>query len=162
MDIKKCADKSIEQDTVVVDVNGVHTKDARGNGYYHGRIQTRTRMTSYYFDKARQFWASQTINGQPMELLEVMAMAAANATVPYNSELQRRDLPRVSLRDASNHVGWYNIRFANGETGWLCDHVYRNATDAAQKVAVETVLKLYTNEKTIQCVRALIEKQNQK
>lgn len=151
--------KSVEKNVVKINSDGVHTPDKKGNRYYRGRLQTRLHMTELYFDQARSFWSKQTLNGQPMKLVEVQVIAAANNTIPYNSPLQQRTLPQVVERDESNRVGWYNVKFENGETGWICNMLYCSVASASQCVAVDTIYQLYNDKKVIACVRSIMEKQ---
>lgn len=149
----------IEENIIKINSEGVYTGDKRGNRYYRGRLQTRLNMTCAYFDEAKRFWATQTLNGEPMNLQEVQVIVAANSAIPYNSILQTRSTPRLAERDESNKVGWYNIKFENGETGWVCNVLYPSVGSASICAAVDTVHKIYNDKKVIACIRSIMEKQ---
>lgn len=159
MSNKGTTNNSIEKNIILINSNGVYTHDKQGNNYYRGRLQTRIRMTKFYFDEAKIFWSKQTLNGKPMKLEELNVMVAANSTIPYNSPSQRRIVPQIVEREESNRVAWYNVKFENGETGWICNSVYFSAADAAHGIAVDTVHQIYNDKKVIACIRAIMEKQ---
>ena len=159
MNNKKAVRSSGDKDTILINSNGVYTHDKQGNSYYRGRLQTRIRMTKFYFDEAKAFWSKQTLNGQPMKLEALRVMVAANNTIPYNSPLQRRVVPQIVSREEFNRVAWYNVKFENGETGWVCNTVYFSAADAAHGIAVDTVHQIYNDKKVIACIKAMMEKQ---
>lgn len=161
MQVKNNSKYSIvnDKDTITVNTDGVHTSDKMGNRYYRGRLQTRIHMTKIYFDEAKQFWEKQTVNGNPMNLVELQVVIATNSAIPYNSPLQRRTIPQVTANNESNRVGWYNVKFENGETGWICNRLYVSFVEAAQGVAVDTVHQIYNDKKVIACVRSIMEKQ---
>lgn len=147
---------SARQQKVIINSNGVHSDDARGNRYYYGYPQTKLSMISYYFDQAKQFWANQTINGRPLELREICVQTAANSSVPYNFESQVRRTPIADADRRKNRVAWYNVKFNVGETGWICNGMYMTLFDAASNIAADTAYQLYTDQKVIRCVRVLM------
>ncbi len=150
---------SVEKHGVIINSSGVHTSDKKGNRYYRGRLQANVRMTSLYFSLAQKFWANQTLNGQPLKLVELQVVAGANSTIPYNSPTQRRMVPQIVPRDESNRVGWYNVKFDNCETGWICNNMYFSAADAAHGIAVDTVYQIYNDKKVIACIQSRLSNQ---
>lgn len=149
------------EEYIVINSDGVQTSDARGNRFYRGRPQSRIEMTHVYFTHAQDFWRNQTLNGTPLELREIVVQTAANSAIPYNSPAQRRTTPRSVPNHESNRVAWYNVKFANGETGWICNRLYRNLKEAAEGIAVDTVYQIYNDKKVIDCIQKVLL-QNQK
>ena len=149
------------EEYIVINSDGVKTSDVRGNRFYRGRPQSRIEMTGVYFAHAQEFWRNQTLNGAPLELREIVVQTAANSAIPYNSPAQRRTMPRSAPSQESNRVAWYNVKFAHGETGWICNRLYRNLKEAAEGAAVDTVYQIYNDKKVIDCIQKVLL-QNQK
>lgn len=145
---------------ITINSDGVHTSDIHGNRFYFGHRQARIEMTRVYFDLAKQFWEKQTLNGQPLILRELQVQMATNSTIPYDSPAQRRDVPKSSTRPEANRVAWYNVKFENGETGWICNGLtYPNIKSAAEGLAVDTVHKIYNDKKIINCILSMVQNQ---
>ena len=147
---------------IIINSDGVHTNDKRGNRYYRGRAQARIEMTRVYFNQAQNFWRNQTLNGEPLELVEIVVQTAANSAIPYNSPSQRRVAPKSVARPESNRVAWYNVKFSNAETGWVCNRLYQSVIDAAEGLAIDTVHQIYNDNKVIACTRGILQQQNQR
>ena len=145
---------------ITINSDGVHTKDSLGNRFYYGYRQARIEMTRVYFNLTQEFWKHQTLNGQPLMLRELQVQMATNSTIPYNSPAQRRDTPKSSARADANRVAWYNVKFENGETGWICSGLpYSNIKSAAEGLAVDTVYKIYNDKKIINCILSMMQNQ---
>lgn len=145
---------------ITINSDGVHTNDALGNRFYYGHRQARIEMTRVYFNFAQNFWKHQILNGHPLVLRELQVQMATNSTIPYNSPAQRRDTPKSSVRADANRVAWYNVKFENGETGWICSGLpYSNIKSAAEGLAVDTVYKIYNDKKIINCILSMMQNQ---
>ena len=157
--LKKSCKKPLYKDCVIITSGGVKTSDKKGDKFYRGQPQSNISMTGLYFTQAQNFWAKQVLNGQPMNLLEVQVIAASNSVIPYNMPNTSAVVPQLAARKDLNSIGWYNVKFENGETGWICGSLYPTGADAARAVAADTVYKLYNDRKVIACVRSIMEKQ---
>lgn len=145
--------------SIIIDKDGVHTADKQGNRYFRGRLQSKISMTQYNFEQAKNFWAKQSVNGKPLNLMEVRIKTAANSVIPYNSPTQPIMAPKIAARDESNRVIWYNVKFENGETGWICNKFYFRITEIAQMAAADTIHQIYNDKKVIACIRTIMERQ---
>ncbi len=157
--LKKINKNSIYKNSVIINENGVSTNDKKGDKFYRGQQQANIKMTVFYFGQAQKFWANQVVNGQPMKLIEVQVIAAANSVIPYNSPSKKSLLPKLADRDDLNNVGWYNVKFEKDETGWICSSLYPSGADAARSVAADVVYKIYNDKKIIAWIRSVMEKQ---
>lgn len=124
---------------IILDANGVKTKDSKGNEYYRGVRLNNVAMTFRYFQIAQEFWKTQNVNGQPVELNKIQVMTAANSVVPYNAPSKKLVAPWESQVQMNNRIAWYTAEFIiNGravKTPWLCHSLYETSFKASQSAA---------------------------
>lgn len=144
------------KDYILIDATGLRTSDERGTNHYRGYAVTRVHVARVYFENARNFWRTQTLNGRPLELQSVRVMTAGNSVIPYNSPVQHQTVPVSAAENWKNRVAWYNVTFDVGETGWICNKLYQSFPDAAANIANDTLLALYSDKKIIACLKQII------
>lgn len=144
------------KDYILIDADGIHISDEGGRNYYRGYAVARVHMARVYFENARNFWRTQTLNGRPLELQSVRVVTAGNSVIPYNSPVQRQTVPVSALENWKNRVAWYNVSFDVGETGWICNKLYQSFPDAVANVANDTLLALYSDKKIVACLNQVI------
>lgn len=124
---------------IIINSKGVQTNDPKGNEYYRNVRQHNISMTLKYFQHAQQFWASERLNGFPVELKKINVMTAANSVIPYNMPPEKKVAPWESPVQMQNRVIWYNIEFTingrNVKTPWMCSKIFKTSYRASESAA---------------------------
>lgn len=141
---------------IVINSDGVQTNDVRGYKYYRGYLQRGLNTVQTSFAQAKNFWAQQLLNGQPLQLKALCVQTAANNTIPYNSASQNHIAPVESSNLRMNRVVWYNVKFETGETGWICNKMYSSVADASMGAAADILHQIYQDKKVIACIREMM------